>query len=418
MANDEKSTMVKMAMIYSQNEEWYKAIEEYKKLLTLEPENAHIFNVMGDAFFKKGDDQDAMDCYLKSKHLYTDQSQQAKVASLNAKIAKLSESKLDVLHRRQYNGICKIALADKLAREDKLSEAVEVYQQLIAAEPINYTYREQLAHFYLDHAQVYEALDQWKFLANEFLAQQQFEQAQYYAQKMKEIDSESLEVLEIMTGIQLQSGGSVPASSWIQMAKKAFEVKQFEKSKQALDRLASPLELDIRLLQIQVLMALKLYSEARKSLMQFETLQEHPELILFLIEIDEALKEWAAMVEHIKEFLKHHPDDIKMRVKEARAQIQLGRSDLALAIYSQLVQEALAKNQVDSALSYLESILAFQPDHIETLKKKAELCLKQNKHPQMLATYKEMIQILKNKNMHDDARKIQMVVDRLSRLVK
>ena len=46
---DDKAMIVKMAFLYVQGGEWYKAIEEYKKLLSMDPQDGHVYNMMGDA---------------------------------------------------------------------------------------------------------------------------------------------------------------------------------------------------------------------------------------------------------------------------------------------------------------------------------------------------------------------------------
>ena len=62
--SEDKNIIVKMAYLYVQSGEWYKAVEEYKKLLAMDPEDAHVFNMMGDAYAKKEDDQDSFDAYM------------------------------------------------------------------------------------------------------------------------------------------------------------------------------------------------------------------------------------------------------------------------------------------------------------------------------------------------------------------
>ena len=87
---DDKAIIVKMAFLYVQGGEWYKAIDEYKKLLAFDPEDAHVHNMMGDAYAKKEDHAEAFQSYLKSKEIYEHQGHSSKLASIDKKIAKLS----------------------------------------------------------------------------------------------------------------------------------------------------------------------------------------------------------------------------------------------------------------------------------------------------------------------------------------
>src|SRR5260221_6840008 len=92
---DDKAMHVKMVFVHVQNGEWYKAIEEYKKILALDPYDPHVYNMMGDAYARKKDDKESFEAYLKSRELYDKLGNLEKVASVERKIAKLSTSNLE-----------------------------------------------------------------------------------------------------------------------------------------------------------------------------------------------------------------------------------------------------------------------------------------------------------------------------------
>ena len=68
--SEDKKTIVKMAHIYTQEGRWDKAINEYKKLLKLDPEDFNTYSVLGDAYVKKGELQPTFDAYLVCSDAY------------------------------------------------------------------------------------------------------------------------------------------------------------------------------------------------------------------------------------------------------------------------------------------------------------------------------------------------------------
>jgi tetratricopeptide (TPR) repeat protein len=129
--SDEKQMIVKLAFVYTQNGDWYKAIEEYRKILALEPDNPAMYSSIGDAYSRKGDDQDALDAYWKARELYSAQCNSAKVSLIEKKLAKLNVDRLDPKHRGVIRTLQKTAEADQMAQEGHLEEALALYRQMI-----------------------------------------------------------------------------------------------------------------------------------------------------------------------------------------------------------------------------------------------------------------------------------------------
>lgn len=70
---ENKKDILKMAMIYSQEGKWDKAIVEYKKLVTLDPTDYNIHNMLGDVYAKKGEDFLAYQSYIIAAEAYIKQ---------------------------------------------------------------------------------------------------------------------------------------------------------------------------------------------------------------------------------------------------------------------------------------------------------------------------------------------------------
>jgi tetratricopeptide (TPR) repeat protein len=415
---DDKAMIVKMAFLYVQSGEWYKAIEEYKKLLEFDPQDAHVHNMMGDAYAKKKDDTDAFQAYLKSKEIYEKQGQSSKIASIERKIAKLSPDRMDIKQKQLFLSLTKTQEADRLAAEGRLDEAVAYYQQLIAAEPINFSYREKLANLYLENAMVSEAAAQLKAVADIHLSEGRLDMAQAFAGKISLIDPEGIDTLRLLAVLAKQKGDSeAVARHYGRLAQLAFDAGQYEEAKNAIEEATRAGRTDLKLLLAKTFTALKKPAEAKQQLEAI--LQENPgddSLQEQLLALSEETKDWNAAQNHITVLLQKRPDDPKLQPRLARILLQVGKRPEALQIYLNLAMSSIKENKVDSAFGYFDSILALEPDNIEVLKKKAEIYLKLGKKQEVIDIYKKLQVVFTQKKMVEEAKKVALVLTRLSGL--
>ncbi len=415
---DDKAMIVKMAFLYVQGEEWYKAIEEYKKLLAFDPQDAHVHNMMGDAYAKKKDDADALQSYLKSKEIYEKQGQSNKVASIERKIAKLSSDRMDIKQKQYFLSITKTQEAEHLAAEGRLDEAVAYYQQLIAAEPINFSYREKLANLFLENAMVSEAAAQLKAVADIHLSEGRLDLAQTYAGKLSLVDPEGIDTLRLLAVLAKQKGDEeATAKHYGKLAQLAFDAGQYEEAKNAVETAQQAGRGDLKLLLSKTFMALKKPAEAKQQLEAiFKEKPDDDALLEQLLALSEETKDWNAAQSQITILLQKRPDDPKLQPRLARILLQVGKRAEALQIYLNLGMNALKENKVDSAIGYFDSILALEPDNIEVLKKKAEIYLKLGKKQEVIDAYKKIQAIFTHKKMVEEAKKVGLILTRLAGL--
>src|SRR5512146_606293 len=102
-AGGDKKNIVKMAYIYFQEGRWDKAIEEYKKLLAIDPEDINTHNMLGDVYVKKGSPREAYDQYSKVSSELAARGQHDKAAVVNKKIAALDNTTLPPDARTKQN---------------------------------------------------------------------------------------------------------------------------------------------------------------------------------------------------------------------------------------------------------------------------------------------------------------------------
>src|SRR5260221_13228387 len=102
-AGGDKKNIVKMAYIYFQEGRWDKAIEEYKKIIALDPEDINYHNMMGDVYVKKGSMREAYDEYIKVSAEFSTRGATDKAAIVNKKIAALDASTLPAEAQKKQN---------------------------------------------------------------------------------------------------------------------------------------------------------------------------------------------------------------------------------------------------------------------------------------------------------------------------
>ncbi len=413
---EDKAIIIKMAFLYVQSGEWYKAIEEYKKLLADNPEDAHLFNMMGDAYAKKQDDAEAFQAYQKAKALFESQGLPLKIANVEKKIAKLNFDKIPPELKKEFRTISKSQEAEQKASDGNVEDAIAHYQQLIAAEPINFSYREKLSNLFLEQARVSEASAQLKAIADIHLAEGRLDAAQEMAGKITLMDPEGIETLRLFFTLAQKKGDREAISlQGAKLALVAYNASLYEEAKATAEVSVAAGNGELALLQAKIMLGLKQPKEAKA---KFEELlaknPEDGELVEQLLSLSEETKDWNSAYNYLNRLMALRPNDNKLLHRQARVLLQTGKRAEALSIYIQLAQIAMTEGKLDPALSHLDNILALDPENVEALKKKAEVYLKQNKKQEVIDIYKKLQVIYTNKKMIEEAKKMGLVLTRLA----
>src|ERR1700729_1222654 len=102
-ANGDKKNIVKLAYLYFQEGRWDNAIEEYEKLLELDPEDMNIHNMLGDVYVKKNSIAQAYEKYSKVADDLINRGQMDKALMINRKIARLDPATLSPEARQKQS---------------------------------------------------------------------------------------------------------------------------------------------------------------------------------------------------------------------------------------------------------------------------------------------------------------------------
>lgn len=412
---EEKVNIVKMAYLYASNGEWYKAVEEYKKLLAMDPLDPHVLSMMGDAYAKKGDDAEALAAYRKARSLYEKVGNFPKMQGLDRKIGRLNLDRLEVKDRHFVQGIRRILEADQLAAEGRVDEAVARFRELIEAEPLNFTYREKLARMLLDEARVLEAAEQLRAVVAAHLQEGRLEEAESFLAQLREADPGSYETLKICVDFAERAGRAEEAAAGrVELARAAFAKGLHAETREILARIPEPHPPELRRLAAEAALHQNDFDDAKRRLE--DLLSENPEdaeVLAEMLTLEERQKNWPTARDYAVKLLKQRPTDVRLRVRLAKILLQMREIEGATRLYLGLAQESLQEGNLEAVLGHLESVLAFRPDHLEILKKKAELLLKMGRRAECVEAYKALQMAYTERKMGEEARKAGAILAKL-----
>src|SRR5581483_8466765 len=168
-AGGDKKNIVKMAYIYFQEGRWDKAIEEYKKLIALDPEDVNTHNMLGDVYVKKGSAREAFEEYNKVSNDFTARGQIDKAAIVNKKIASLDAAILPPEAQKKQSLIKQTLKAEAAMEAGEMEAAIEALNEVLKLDTENLGAFYKLAELFEKKGETKEAVKQYQMLGNVFL---------------------------------------------------------------------------------------------------------------------------------------------------------------------------------------------------------------------------------------------------------
>jgi tetratricopeptide (TPR) repeat protein len=158
MASDSKAKILREGERYVQQGKINLAINEYLKIIRIDPEDVLILNTVGDLYLRQGRVEDANGIFLQVAESYTHNSFLLKAIAVYKKILNTNPHNLEVnallasLYARQGMNVDArsqyIALAELCAGEGRLPESLDAYEKVVEIDPMNYQIQLKLAETY------------------------------------------------------------------------------------------------------------------------------------------------------------------------------------------------------------------------------------------------------------------------------
>lgn len=214
----DKASVLDNAQKYAAQGKIVEAINEWKKLADLSPNDGTPYNAIGDLYLKKNAANDAMEAYYKAAAAFRAGGVALKAIAVFKKIIKIDANQFTaykfLADLNAERGLVSNAVADYLAlsklylKANKPKEALETYKAVVKLEASNLDARRQLADLCLKQGWNDEGARAFIELGRECATQNRMAEAKEAYQSARKLDSKNREAEQLLQA--LESGAAPP----------------------------------------------------------------------------------------------------------------------------------------------------------------------------------------------------------------
>jgi tetratricopeptide (TPR) repeat protein len=339
------------------------AIDEYRKVVEMDPADLTTINTLGDLYVRAGRIQDAIQNFSRIADSYRDSGFTLKAIAMLKKISKLDPTNIDtamklanlysqqgllVEARQQY-----LQVADAYARSGQARKALEAYQKIADLDPSNTSVRMKLAEIYSREGMTDHAHESFIMAGAEFIRKGEMEQALNANLKALTIQPESRQALTAIVNIYTQQG----------QAERAINIlcDAFEKT---------PGDVELLTILGRTYLAAGWMDEAERT-------------FLSLVELDK--NRYTYLLEVGRKFL------------------QMGNLDRAAEQIDGCLDVLISKREEDKAIDFLRKVLDRDQNHVGALRRLAQIFLRIREDHNLIATLNTLAEAAIHKNNHEEA---------------
>ena len=155
---EDRSILIKTAYAYYQRGDWDRALEEYHKLVDIDPGDLNVLNILADIYAKKGDVKEALRQYDLVAQGYDQKNQVDKVLQVYKRMIKLSPSDLE-LQTAVRNLVQKYLDRAAQLEESDPDRVIEIYRSILKAEPNRFDATTRMARALVKKQQKFQAVE-------------------------------------------------------------------------------------------------------------------------------------------------------------------------------------------------------------------------------------------------------------------
>ncbi len=402
---ENKKDILKMAMIYTQEGRWDKAVGEYKKLLTLDPTDYNIHNMLGDVYSKKEEDALAYQSYIMAAEAYAKQGLGDKAAIIYKKIGKLNADKLPEADKQKAILIKRNTVAEKLIEEGQIDKAIEEYKEILKINPANFDTYQKLGELFSQKGDQKEALSYYKKIVDVYFKNRLYKKALPIYQKILEMQPDSIATREKIAEIYEREGNETDAKrEYLFLCEFYWKEKNMEKTEFFSQKAIEFKSIEAHFFKGAALAMKKDYAEAKKEMdMLLKFKANHSGALMIVAEIQ---RDTNAVDDAITTLAKVTKADIE----NTDAYILLGEIYTKKSLKKEAETSFLTavnifskKHENEKALGLLRKVLEQDPESINVIQKMAELNLQTGKKREAADAYLKISEIYKKENMADKA---------------
>jgi tetratricopeptide (TPR) repeat protein len=424
-AGGDKKNIVKMAYIYFQEGRWDKAIEEYKKLLALDPEDINTHNMLGDVYVKKGAVREAYEEYIKVYADFSARGQTDKASIVNRKIASLDSSLLPAEAQKKQSLVKQTLKAEAAMEQGNMDEAIEALNEVLKLDSENLTAFYKLAELFEKKGRIDEAVRQYQMLGQAFLKNRLYKKSQEMFQKVVQLEPANTEAHVSLAQIFIKQGSESDAKKeFLSAAEQALAADDLENADSYAAKAVELKSIEAHYVLGMVLFKKQKLSEAKvefesllrfkvnhvgalthlgKVLLEMNQSDKAAEMIQKALKVEkdnlpaleawvelclkkgnkaEALQNLMALVDRYAEkgdqaksaemarmALSMEDGSVQNRIRLAEALDRTGDRKAAAEVYFKLALQEEKKDKKEQALEWFRKVLERDPQHEEALKR-------------------------------------------------
>lgn len=374
-AAGDKKNIVKMAYIYFQEGRWDKAIEEYKKLLLLDPEDINTHNMLGDVYVKKGSAREAFEEYLKVSNDFSTRGQADKATIVNKKIAALDSAQLTAEGQKQQSLIRETIRAETAMESGNVDAAIEALSEVAKLDKDNLAAYSKLGELYEKKGLAQDAVKAYLLVADNFFKNRLFKKAQEIYQKVVQLQPNNLDARSNLAQIFMKQGSEGDAKKeFLVLAELALNAGDLERAQQNATRAIELKSIEAHYIQGVILFKKQQFSEAKtelENLLRFKV--NHVAALSYLARVHMEQNQLDKANETIQRALKAEKDN--PMVLEAQAELALKRGSKMEAgqAFKSLLDRAESRGDYIKAAEFARFIVSLDENSTPAIGKLGDM---------------------------------------------
>jgi pilus assembly protein FimV len=226
----DRNTIIREAQKFVGKGQFDKAIAEWRKLVKEMPNDANIYNTIGDLCLKKNSKAEAVDAYQRAADILADDGFTSKAIALYKKVLNIDPEKIEVHlalgDMNSEKGLTGNALesykrvADHYKKRNDMPRALGIYQKMADLNPTNIAFRMKLAEMYLKEGMQQDAVKSYLDAADQHVAKDAFQDARQIFEKVLAVEPNNKEVYHKAGVVYFKEGKFLEACKAL---KPAFE---------------------------------------------------------------------------------------------------------------------------------------------------------------------------------------------------
>ncbi len=320
----DKNAVINEARKFAAKGQFDKAIAEWKKVAKDSPNDANVFNTIGDLCLKKNAKPEAVDAYKKAADILASDGFTSKAIALYKKVLNIDPKKIEahlaLADLNAEKGLTGNALesyklvADQYTRNKETVKALGIYQKMADLNATNVAFRLKLADMYVKEGMKKDAIKAFLQAADVHVSKDAFNDARQIFEKALALDPNNKDVYHKAGTVYFKEGKFAEACKAL---KPAFE--------------SDPSNEELSGLYVDAL------SKAGR----------------------------AAEAEDVyKKILSHHPERTYLREKLYRFYLEQKDYDKAFSEISSLANLKIESKDLDAAEELLKAFIAEAPRHV------------------------------------------------------